>query len=107
MTQSLRGASAGSVGEESRALHQQFATEIAVERTRLLYQGSQVPTLFMLLGGLTCAALLWQPQPSLLLAGWLVFGWAPPGRLWLGAAIIIGAITLLTHLEQRAHKSVS
>ena len=50
MTQSLRGASAGSVGEESRALHQQFATEIAVERTRLLYQGSQVPTLFMLLG---------------------------------------------------------
>ena len=73
MTQSLRGASAGSVGEESRALHQQFATEIAVERTRLLYQGSQVPTLFMLLGGLTCAALLWQPQPSLLLAGWLVW----------------------------------
>ena len=74
MTQSLRGASAGSVGEESRALHQQFATEIAVERTRLLYQGSQVPTLFMLLGGLTCAALLWQPQPSLLLAGWPA-GW--------------------------------
>ena len=53
MTQSLRGASAGTVGEESLALHQQFATEIAVERTRLLYQGSQVPTLFMLLGGLT------------------------------------------------------
>lgn len=73
MTQSLRGASAGTVGEESRALHQQFATEIAVERTRMLYQGSQVPTLFMLLGGLTCAALLWQPQPSLLLAGWLVW----------------------------------
>ena len=73
MTQSLRGASAGTVGEESLALHQQFATEIAVERTRLLYQGSQVPTLFMLLGGLTCAALLWQPQPSLLLAGWLVW----------------------------------
>ena len=73
MTQSLRGASTGTVGEESRALHQQFATEIAVERTRLLYQGSQVPTLFMLLSGLTCAALLWQPQPSLLLAGWLVW----------------------------------
>ena len=45
--------------------------------------------------------------PMNVLAGWLVFGWAPPGRLWLGAAIIIGAITLLTHLEQRAHKSVS
>ncbi|MGL5320139.1 MAG: DMT family transporter, partial [Aeromonas veronii] len=45
--------------------------------------------------------------PMNVLAGWLVFGWAPPGRLWLGAAIIIGAITLLTHLEQRAHKPVS
>ncbi|MDD0844778.1 EAL domain-containing protein [Pseudomonas sp. Gutcm_11s] len=73
MTQSLRGASAGTVVEESRAIRQQFATEIAVERTRLLYQGSQVPTLFMLLGGLVCAGLLWQPQQSLLLAGWLVW----------------------------------
>lgn len=45
--------------------------------------------------------------PMNVLAGWLVFGWAPPGRLWLGAAIIIGAVTLLTHLEQRASKSVS
>ena len=45
--------------------------------------------------------------PMNVLAGWLVFGWAPPGRLWLGAAIIIGAITLLTHLEQRAHPPTS
>jgi hypothetical protein len=37
------------------------------------------------------------------LAGWLVLWLGAPGRLWLGAAIIIGAITLLTHLEQRAH----
>ncbi|MGL5288661.1 MAG: DMT family transporter [Aeromonas sp.] len=44
--------------------------------------------------------------PMNVLAGWMIFGWAPPGRLWLGAAIIIGAITLLTHLERRAHKSV-
>ncbi|HSX72154.1 MAG TPA: PAS domain-containing protein, partial [Pseudomonas sp.] len=73
MTQSSRGPSAGVAVEETRAIHQQFATEIAVERTRLLYQGSQVPTLFMLLGGLACAGLLWQPQPSLLLAGWLVW----------------------------------
>ena len=73
MTQAIRGASASVAAEESRAIAQQFATEIAVERTRLLYQGSQVPTLFMLLSGLACAALLWQPQPSLLLAGWLVW----------------------------------
>ena len=73
MTQANRGASASAAAEESRAIAQQFATEIAVERTRLLYQGSQVPTLFMLLSGLACAALLWQPQPSLLLAGWLVW----------------------------------
>ncbi|WP_201796705.1 DMT family transporter [Aeromonas cavernicola] len=45
--------------------------------------------------------------PMNVLAGWLIFGWAPPGRLWLGAAIIIGAITLLTHLEQRACHPVS
>lgn len=45
--------------------------------------------------------------PMNVLAGWLVFGWAPPGRLWLGAAIIIGAVTLLTHLEQRSRPSVS
>ncbi|WP_225592276.1 putative bifunctional diguanylate cyclase/phosphodiesterase [Pseudomonas sp. PDM15] len=73
MTQPLRGASASVVAEESRAIHQQFATEIAVERTRLLYQGSQVPTFFMLLSALACAGLLWQPQGGLLLAGWLVW----------------------------------
>ena len=35
--------------------------------------------------------------PMNVLAGWLVFGWAPRS-LVAGAAIIIGAITLLTHL---------
>ncbi|MDG9931039.1 MULTISPECIES: GGDEF and EAL domain-containing protein [unclassified Pseudomonas] len=73
MTQASRGGSASVAAEESRVIHQQFATEIAVERTRLLYQGSQVPTLFMLLSALACAALLWQPQQSLLLTGWLVW----------------------------------
>jgi diguanylate cyclase (GGDEF)-like protein/PAS domain S-box-containing protein len=58
---------------DSRAIRQQFATEIAVERTRLLYQGSQVPTLFMLLNGLACAALLWGGEQSLLLGGWLIW----------------------------------
>ncbi|MES2820238.1 MAG: EAL domain-containing protein [Pseudomonadota bacterium] len=51
---------------------QRFATAMAAERTRLLYQGSRVPTLFMLLNGLACAYLLWNPQDSLLLSGWLM-----------------------------------
>ncbi|MGL5948678.1 MAG: DMT family transporter [Aeromonas sp.] len=39
--------------------------------------------------------------PLNVLAGWCVFGWVPPGRLWLGAAIIIAAVSLLTHWEQK------
>lgn len=37
--------------------------------------------------------------PLNVLAGWLVFGWVPPGRLWLGAFIIIGAVAFITHWE--------
>jgi diguanylate cyclase (GGDEF)-like protein/PAS domain S-box-containing protein len=55
------------------AAEQLFATDIAVERTRLLYQGSRLPTLLMLLTGLACAFLLWSEQRAPLLAGWL--GW--------------------------------
>ncbi|MDO9320479.1 MAG: EAL domain-containing protein [Pseudomonas sp.] len=50
-----------------------LAAERAVERTRLLYLGSQVPTLFMLLSGLACAYLLWSPENTLRLSGWLVW----------------------------------
>ncbi|MED5609421.1 MULTISPECIES: EAL domain-containing protein [Pseudomonas] len=54
-------------------IRQQYAHELAIERTRLLYQGSRVPTLLMLLNGLACAGLLWRSQDGLLLAGWLVW----------------------------------
>lgn len=37
--------------------------------------------------------------PLNVLAGWLIFGWVPPGRLWLGAAIIIGSVAFITHWE--------
>ncbi|MHA6491855.1 EAL domain-containing protein [Pseudomonas borbori] len=57
---------------DARQTAQQFAADIAAERTRLLYQGSRLPTLFMLLNGLACAYLLWQPQSSVLLSGWLL-----------------------------------
>jgi diguanylate cyclase (GGDEF)-like protein/PAS domain S-box-containing protein len=49
------------------------AADRTVERTRLLYQGSQVPTLFMLLSGLACAYLLWTPANAARLSGWLVW----------------------------------
>ncbi len=39
--------------------------------------------------------------PLNLAADGLGFGWAPPGHLWLAAAIIICAVTRLTHLEPR------
>ena len=39
---------------EPRVIRQHYAVEMAVERTRLLYQGSLLPTLFMLLNGLVC-----------------------------------------------------
>ncbi|WP_117232473.1 DMT family transporter [Vibrio maerlii] len=37
--------------------------------------------------------------PLNVLAGWMVFGWVPPGRLWLGAFIIIGAVAFITQWE--------
>ena len=39
--------------------------------------------------------------PLNVFAGWLVFGWVPPGRLWLGALIIILAIAFITHYETK------
>lgn len=39
--------------------------------------------------------------PMNVLAGWVVFGWAPPGRLWLGAAIIIGSVAFITQWENK------
>lgn len=39
--------------------------------------------------------------PLNVLAGWIVFGWAPPGRLWLGAAIIIASVAFITRWEHK------
>lgn len=56
-----------------RVIHKQFATQLAVERTRLLYQGSLLPTLFMFINGLLCAWLLWSPERYVLVGVWV--GW--------------------------------
>ncbi len=58
---------------ETQAVREHFATDLALERTRLLYQGSQIPTLFMLLNGLACAWLLWNSANTWLLSGWLLW----------------------------------
>ena len=39
--------------------------------------------------------------PLNIVASWLVFGWAPPGTLWLGAALIVGASLFLMVRESR------
>ena len=39
--------------------------------------------------------------PLNVLAGWVVFGWVPPGRLWLGAAIIIASVAFITQWESK------
>ncbi|WP_339479912.1 MULTISPECIES: putative bifunctional diguanylate cyclase/phosphodiesterase [unclassified Pseudomonas] len=100
---------------EPRVICKQYAMEMAVERTRLLYQGSLLPTLFMLLNGLVCAALLWEPRRYFLVSVWLVwllslvalrviqvaaFDSAMPGRqahpIWLRMFLLGSAMTGLT-----------
>ncbi|EMC8144964.1 hypothetical protein VCSRO54_1371 [Vibrio cholerae] len=39
--------------------------------------------------------------PLNVLAGWLVFGWVPPGRLWLGATIIVLSVAFITQWETK------
>ena len=57
----------------AQVIRKHYATEMAVERTRLLYQGSLLPTLLMLVNGLVCAWLLWNPKQYLLVSIWLVW----------------------------------
>ncbi|MFA9488189.1 MULTISPECIES: DMT family transporter [unclassified Mannheimia] len=42
--------------------------------------------------------------PLNVLAGWLVFNWVPPGKLWLGAAIIIAATVYITYAEGKDNR---
>ena len=39
--------------------------------------------------------------PLNVLAGWYVFGWVPPGNLWIGAALIVGASLYVAQSEMR------
>ena len=66
-------AAIGASPETTRSVRRQFATQLSIERTRLLYQGSLLPTLFMLLNGLLCAWLLWSPARYLLVGVWMAW----------------------------------
>jgi len=44
--------------------------------------------------------------PLNVLAGWVVFSWVPPGRLWLGAAIIIASVAFITQWETKKSAKV-
>ncbi|WP_394246143.1 DMT family transporter [Vibrio profundi] len=44
--------------------------------------------------------------PLNVLAGWVVFSWVPPGRLWLGAAIIIASVAFITQWETKKSTKV-
>ncbi|MBL3945432.1 hypothetical protein FH719_24610, partial [Bacteroides thetaiotaomicron] len=63
----------GTSAAPAQVIRKDYATEMAVERTRLLYQGSLLPTLLMLVNGLVCAWLLWSPKLYVLDSIWLVW----------------------------------
>ncbi|WP_263263662.1 EAL domain-containing protein [Pseudomonas sp. RIT-PI-S] len=69
----LEHRSPGRVTPVGRALDTDFSASLAVERTRLLYQGSLVPTLLMLLTGLVCSWILWTPGHHVLVSAWLTW----------------------------------
>ncbi|WP_372353287.1 putative bifunctional diguanylate cyclase/phosphodiesterase [Pseudomonas sp. BT-42-2] len=79
-------------------MRRQFATQLSIERTRLLYQGSLLPTLFMLLNGLLCAWLLWSPGRYLLVAAWLV---------WLLALVALRVIQVAAFDRATAERQAS
>ena len=64
-------------------VRQHYAAQIEAALTRQLYRGSRLPTLLMLLGGLSCVALLWGQHSTTLLGGLLVWLSLLAGlRLW-------------------------
>ena len=64
-------------------VRQHYAAQIDAALTRQLYRGSRLPTLLMLLGGLSCVTLLWGQHSPLLLGGLLAWLSLLGGlRLW-------------------------
>ena len=76
---------------DPQAVRQQYAVEIDAALTRQLYRGSRLPSLLMLLGGLSCVGLLWDQQRTGMLAALLA---------WLG--LLVGLRLWQTRTFQRA-----
>lgn len=74
------------------SVKRQYSAQIAIERTRMLYQGSLMPTLFMLICGLVSVGVLWSMASPPLLLGWM-------------AALIL--LSLLRLLQVRAFEQAS
>ncbi|SDU02877.1 diguanylate cyclase (GGDEF) domain-containing protein [Geopseudomonas guangdongensis] len=72
---------------EPEAVRRRYLTQIDAALTRQLYEGSRLPTLLMLLSGLTCAGLLWDAGANHLLAPLLLWLTLLVGlRLWQTSA---------------------
>ncbi|MGF6172060.1 putative membrane protein [Ensifer sp. 4252] len=59
-----------------------------------------------------CTRLYVQPFDDLklplnVLAGWLVFGYAPSGYLWLGAVLILGASLFIMRNEMKRERATA
>jgi len=68
---------------EPDEVRRQYAVEIEAALTRQLYRGSRLPSLLMLLGGLSCVGLLWGQHNGAVLAGLLAWLSLLVGlRLW-------------------------
>ena len=42
--------------------------------------------------------------PLNVLAGWVVFSYVPPGKLWLGASLLVGATVFILYQENKNSK---
>ncbi|MHC3750189.1 EAL domain-containing protein [Stutzerimonas stutzeri] len=86
MTDSIRTAFPGAATAVADGM---APSDHIAERTRLLYLGSRVPALLLLLSTLICGVVLWPEQGGIELGGWI--GWMLAlGLLWLQQVMAFG-----------------
>ncbi len=86
MTDSIRTAFPGAATAVADGM---TPSDHIAERTRLLYLGSRVPALLLLLSTLICGVVLWEDNGGIELGGWI--GWMLAlGLLWLQQVMAFG-----------------
>ncbi|RSH62206.1 bifunctional diguanylate cyclase/phosphodiesterase [Stutzerimonas stutzeri] len=86
MTDSIRTAFPGAATAVADGM---APSDHIAERTRLLYLGSRVPALLLLLSTLICGVVLWEDNGGIELGGWI--GWMLAlGLLWLQQVMAFG-----------------